>query len=153
MTVSGLIRAVTGRLLPASPAPRPAWSAPSAPPATESGPLPATDPAIAAAAALLGLQLCVRCGRPVTLGSQARYCSRRCRKAAEKARARARVLDGQPAPVLECETCHRPFTRRYAGGRIPRFCSARCRDLPYREAKNRRRRAATVQKRAQKEAR
>jgi predicted nucleic acid-binding Zn ribbon protein len=86
-----------------------------------------------------GSRSCERCGEPLPAGlrAEARYCSKRCRQAAS----RARLKDGPSSPPpTRAETCV------WCGGPMPadvraeaRFCSKRCRQASSRHALRRRR--------------
>ena len=70
---------------------------------------------------------CCRCGQSITAGAraEARYCSKRCRQAASRARVRERSGRAALAPPKRCAVCDGPMP---AGVRPEaRYCSKRCR--------------------------
>ena len=70
---------------------------------------------------------CERCGVPLPAGlrAEARYCSKRCRQAASRARLKDRPPFPPPIPPETCVWCEGPMP---AGVRVEaRFCSKRCR--------------------------
>jgi hypothetical protein len=95
---------------------------------------------------------CCRCGQPIRASArpEARYCSKRCRQAASRARLRERSGRSALAPPDRCACCDGPMP---AGVRPEaRYCSKRCRQAasrarlavarePGRTASARRRRA------------
>ena len=77
---------------------------------------------------------CERCGEPLPAGlrAEARYCSKRCRQAASRARVKDRPPSPPPGPVEACMWCGGPIP---AGLRVEaRFCSKRCRQGSSRHA-------------------
>jgi hypothetical protein len=70
---------------------------------------------------------CQRCGQPIAAGArpEARYCSKRCRQAASRARLRERSGRSALAAPERCALCEGPMP----AGRRPeaRYCSKRCR--------------------------
>jgi predicted nucleic acid-binding Zn ribbon protein len=77
---------------------------------------------------------CERCGEPLPAGlrAEARYCSKRCRQAASRARVKDRPPSPPPGPVEACMWCGGPIP---AGLRVEaRFCSKRCRQASSRHA-------------------
>ena len=70
---------------------------------------------------------CERCGNPLAAGlrAEARYCSKRCRQAASRARLRQRSGRAGLRPPERCALCHGPMP---SGVRPEaRYCSKRCR--------------------------
>jgi hypothetical protein len=70
---------------------------------------------------------CCRCGQPIPASArpEARYCSKRCRQAASRARLRERSGRSALAPPERCAGCEGPMP---AGVRPEaRYCSKRCR--------------------------
>jgi predicted nucleic acid-binding Zn ribbon protein len=89
-----------------------------------------TAPAVAPEAS----RSCERCGErlPAGLRAEARYCSKRCRQAASRARLKDRPPSPPPGPVEACVWCGGPIP---AGLRVEaRFCSKRCRQASSRHA-------------------
>ena len=77
---------------------------------------------------------CERCGEPLPAGlrAEARYCSKRCRQAASRARLKDRPPSPPPTPAETCAWCDGPMP---AGVRVEaRFCSKRCRQASSRHA-------------------
>jgi predicted nucleic acid-binding Zn ribbon protein len=77
---------------------------------------------------------CERCGEPLPAGlrAEARYCSKRCRQAASRARLKDRPPSPPPSPAETCAWCAEPMP---AGARAEaRFCSKRCRQAASRHA-------------------
>ena len=77
---------------------------------------------------------CERCGDPLPAGlrAEARYCSKRCRQAASRARLKDRPPSPPPSPPETCSWCGGPMP---AGVRLEaRFCSKRCRQASSRHA-------------------
>jgi hypothetical protein len=77
---------------------------------------------------------CERCGEPFPAGlrAEARYCSKRCRQAASRARLKDRPSSLPPSPAETCAWCEGPMP---AGVRVEaRFCSKRCRQASSRHA-------------------
>ena len=77
---------------------------------------------------------CERCGEPLPAGlrAEARYCSKRCRQAASRARLKDRPSSPPPSPAETCAWCEGPMP---AGVRVEaRFCSKRCRQACSRHA-------------------
>ena len=77
---------------------------------------------------------CERCGEPLPAGlrPEARYCSKRCRQAASRARLKDRPPSPPPSPPETCSWCGGPMP---AGVRVEaRFCSKRCRQASSRHA-------------------
>jgi len=77
---------------------------------------------------------CERCGEPLPPGlrAEARYCSKRCRQAASRARLKDRPPSPPPTPAETCAWCGGPMP---AGVRVEaRFCSKRCRQESSRHA-------------------
>ena len=77
---------------------------------------------------------CERCGRPLPAGlrAEARYCSKRCRQAASRARLKDHLPSPPPTPTEACAWCDGPMP---AGLRVEaRFCSKRCRQGSSRHA-------------------
>jgi predicted nucleic acid-binding Zn ribbon protein len=77
---------------------------------------------------------CERCGGPLPAGlrAEARYCSKRCRQAASRARLKDRPPSPPPSPAEACVWCGGPMP---AGLRVEaRFCSKRCRQASSRHA-------------------
>ena len=77
---------------------------------------------------------CERCGEPLPAGlrAEARYCSKRCRQAASRARVKDRPPSPPPGPAQACMWCGGPIP---AGLRVEaRFCSKRCRQASSRHA-------------------
>ena len=82
---------------------------------------------------------CECCGEPLPLGlrAEARYCSKRCRQAASRARLKDRPPSPPPSPAATCAWCEGPMP---AGVRVEAwFCSKRCRQASSRHALRRRR--------------
>ena len=82
---------------------------------------------------------CERCGEPLPPGvrAEARYCSKRCRQAASRARVKDRPPSPPPGPAETCAWCAGPMP---ACVRVEaRFCSKRCRQASSRHALRRRR--------------
>ena len=87
---------------------------------------------------------CERCGEPLPAGlrAQARYCSKRCRQAASRARLKDRPPSPAPSPPETCSWCGGPMP---GGLRVEaRFCSKRCRQASSRHTLRVRRRSATT---------
>jgi len=85
---------------------------------------------------------CERCGEllPAGLRAEARYCSKRCRQAASRARLKDRPSSLPPILAETCAWCGGPMP---AGVRVEaRFCSKRCRQGSSRHAVRVRRSAA-----------
>ena len=81
-----------------------------------------------------GSRSCERCGEPLAAGlrAEARYCSKRCRQAASRARLKDRPPFPPPRATEACAWCEGPMP---AGVRIEaRFCSKRCRQASSRHA-------------------
>jgi hypothetical protein len=77
---------------------------------------------------------CERCGEPLPTGlcAEARYCSKRCRQAASRARLKDRPPSPPPSPAKAFVWCEGPMP---AGVRVEaRFCSKRCRQASSRHA-------------------
>jgi predicted nucleic acid-binding Zn ribbon protein len=87
-------------------------------------------------------RLCERCGEPLPAGrrAEARYCSKRCRQAASRARLKDRPPSPSPSPPETCSWCGGPMP---GGLRVEaRFCSKRCRQASSRHTLRVRRSAA-----------
>ena len=72
-------------------------------------------------------RVCERCGGPIAPSArpEARYCSKRCRQAASRARLRELRGPSAPAALERCTRCEAPMP---AGLRVEaRYCSKRCR--------------------------
>jgi predicted nucleic acid-binding Zn ribbon protein len=98
------------------------------------GSAPRTVRGTAPAGAPEASRLCERCGEPLPAGlrAEARYCSKRCRQAAARARLNDRPPSPPPSPVEACMWCGGPIP---AGLRVEaRFCSKRCRQASSRHA-------------------
>jgi len=81
-----------------------------------------------------GARSCERCGEPLPPGlrAEARYCSKRCRQAASRARLKDRPPFPPPSAAETCAWCEGPMP---AGVRVEaRFCSKRCRQASSRHA-------------------
>jgi endogenous inhibitor of DNA gyrase (YacG/DUF329 family) len=81
-----------------------------------------------------GSRSCERCGEPLPAGlrGEARYCSKRCRQAASRARLKDRPPFPPPSAAEACAWCEGPMP---AGVRVEaRFCSKRCRQASSRHA-------------------
>ena len=79
-------------------------------------------------------RLCERCGEPLPAGlrAEARYCSKRCRQAASRARLKDRSPSPPPSLPETCSWCGGPMP---GGLRVEaRFCSKRCRQASSRHA-------------------
>ena len=77
---------------------------------------------------------CERCGVPLPAGlrAEARYCSKRCRQAASRARLKDLPPSPPPSPPETCSWCGGPMP---SGLRVEaRFCSKRCRQASSRHA-------------------
>jgi predicted nucleic acid-binding Zn ribbon protein len=77
---------------------------------------------------------CERCGEPLPAGlrPEARYCSKRCRQAASRARLKDRPPSLPPRPPETCSWCEGPMP---VGLRVEaQFCSKRCRQAASRHA-------------------
>jgi len=77
---------------------------------------------------------CECCGKPLPVGlrAEARYCSKRCRQAASRARLKDRPPFPPPSPAETCVWCGGPMP---ACLRVEaRFCSKRCRQASSRHA-------------------
>ena len=77
---------------------------------------------------------CERCGEPLPAGlrAEARYCSKRCRQAASRARLKDHPPSPPPSPAETCGWCGGPMP---AGVRVEAwFCSKRCRQASSRHA-------------------
>ncbi len=77
---------------------------------------------------------CEKCGEalPAGLRAEARYCSKRCRQAASRARLKDRPPSPPPTPAETCAWCDEPMP---TGVRVEaRFCSKRCRQASSRHA-------------------
>ena len=126
-------------------APRQPYRRPVTPPAVTardtsrgSAPRARVEPAGAWAASVS----CERCGEalPAGLRAQARYCSKRCRQAASRARLKDRPPSPPPGPAETCAWCEGPMP---GGVRVEaRFCSKRCRQASSRHALRARRHSA-----------
>jgi len=75
----------------------------------------------------VGAVVCERCGAPLPPGLRAgaRYCSKRCRQAASRARLRDRPCFPPPTPVEVCAWCGEAMLAGLRAEAI--FCSKRCR--------------------------
>ena len=77
---------------------------------------------------------CAQCGEPLPaeLRAEARYCSKRCRQAASRARLKDRPPSPPPTPTETCAWCGEPMP---AGVPVEAwFCSKRCRQGSSRHA-------------------
>jgi predicted nucleic acid-binding Zn ribbon protein len=84
-------------------------------------------------------RVCEHCGEPLPAGlrCEARYCSKRCRQAASRARLKLQPLKPPSPPPERCSWCGEPMP---AGRRAQaRFCSKRCRQASSRHFLNARR--------------
>jgi hypothetical protein len=91
--------------------------------------------------------LCERCGEPLPSGLRpdARYCSKRCRQAASRARLKDHPPSPPPSPPETCAWCGGPMP---GGLRVEaRFCSKRCRQASSRHALRVRRSAPKTSRR------
>jgi hypothetical protein len=87
-------------------------------------------------------RVCEHCGEslPAGLRLEARYCSKRCRQAASRARLKLQPLKPPSPPPERCSWCGEPMP---AGRRAEaRFCSKRCRQASSRHFLNARRPAS-----------
>ena len=101
---------------------------------TSRDPLPGRGATRRRPPALGDARSCERCGEPLPAGlrAEARYCSKRCRQAASRARLKDRPPSPPPSPPETCAWCGGPMP---AGVRVEaRFCSKRCRQASSRHA-------------------
>src|SRR5450755_3865162 len=87
-----------------------------------------------AAAGGVGAVVCERCGAPLPPGLRAgaRYCSKRCRQAASRARLRDRPCFPPPTPTEVCAWCGEAMPDGRRGEAV--FCSKRCRQASSRHS-------------------